>query len=125
MHVPMAMLANYATIDGDGLLHVNGGVWEYVERPAFPCTITGFLVAVLELETSELGVEHGLDVATVGQDGHEVGSLRSMVIVSNRHRTPLVAAFSLVMAEPGVFAVEARDAVGVLARVECVARLPT
>ena len=123
MHVPMAMLANYATVDGDGLLHVNGGVWEYVERPAFPCTITGFLVAVLELDTSELGVEHGLDVATVAQDGHEVGSFTSMVIVSNRHRTPLVASFSLVMTGPGVFAVEARDTAGVLTRVECLTRL--
>ena len=124
VHVPMAMLANYASVDGDGLLHVNGGVWEYVERSEFPCTITGYLVAVVELEAAELGITRGVEVAVVGQDGHEVGSFRTMVVVSTRLRTPLVAAFTLVMKQPGLFAVEIRDDAGVLSRVECTARRP-
>ena len=50
----MAMLANYASIDGDGLLHVNGGVWEYVERPQFPCMISSYPCSVWSVRGVDL-----------------------------------------------------------------------
>src|SRR5438128_1375713 len=114
------MLANTAHFDAEGLLHVDGAVWEFVQRTHFPTRVAGCLVMVLELDEHEFERELPLSLVFSDPHGESLGPAAPFVVRSaRRRRTPVVLGFDIEIASPGTFAVEVHDRSGPLGRVDC------
>jgi hypothetical protein len=90
------ILATSAQVDGHGLLHVQGGGWEYVAVRHFPWVVTGAAAGMVEFGADEVGSIQVLTLA-VTADGDRVVSLGSTVVHGTRQRGAFALPFSFVV----------------------------
>ena len=69
MRVAAALLANNAVVDGNGLLHVEGGGWDRYSADSFPSTLNGAVCGVLELSQADVGVYRALRISVTDTGG--------------------------------------------------------
>ena len=107
MRVTVALLANRADVR-DGLLHIEGGGWEFTTSPQYPATIGGYFAGIVEIDPGELGTTPALTVAVVDGDGRVVGFegsmilslIRERVIAGAPMRVPFVVPFTAAIPAP-------------------------
>jgi len=90
------ILATSAQVDAHGLLHVQGGGWEYVAVRHFPWVVTGAAAGMVEFGADEVGSIQVLTL-TVRADGDRVVSLGSTVVHGTRQRGAFALPFSFVV----------------------------
>jgi hypothetical protein len=86
MQLPIALLADYANITGDGKLNVMG-LFTDINAPRFPARHAGmFLVLKFSLELGEVQLENELTVRLEDEDGQRVGELVTPLVFAQNER---------------------------------------
>jgi hypothetical protein len=101
MELSAALTANNATLDDNGLLHIQGGGWEVFQVPGFPATVGGFVAGGVEFGADEIGSYPVLRL-TVVPEGQDAGSSGSMTLSAHRHRAAFFIPFTLATPEPNM-----------------------
>ena len=102
---------------------IRGGGWEFFSVSRMPATIQGFLAGLIEFDHDEIGSTHALRLTLADQQGEDLGSSASMVVVAQRKIAPFAVPFTGIVNEAGLFAVTLSDATGPLIVVESEVRL--
>jgi hypothetical protein len=90
------ILGTAAQVDGHGLLHVQGGGWEYVAVRHFPWVVAGAAAGMVEFGADEVGSIQVLTLAVRVDDDRAV-ALGSTVVHGTRQRGAFALPFSFVV----------------------------
>jgi hypothetical protein len=86
MQLPIALLADYANITGDGKLNVMG-LFTDINAPGFPARHASmFLVLKFALELGEIQLEHELAVKLEDDDGQQIGEVKMPLVFTQNER---------------------------------------
>lgn len=108
MEISAVLTANRAAIDANGLLHVEGGGWEYVIATVLPFTVVGHIAGVVEFSADEFGARPALRLR-IENASQDVGSIGSTTVNAHRHRAAFAIPFAFVAAGEDVYTATLTD----------------
>jgi hypothetical protein len=109
------MVANSASVDEYGLLHIERGGWEHTSPQALPCTLNIGIAGIAEIEGTEVGTSQIIRLTIRDLVGSDPWLSASVLVNARREppvpgvqmQVPFAVRVSLPVLEPSVVRVSA------------------